>query len=98
MNIVIGLGGHALLRRDEEPTAANQLANIARSARILASVARDHSLLLTHGNGPQIGLLALREAAVAPDAAQPLDVLGAQTEGLIGHLLAQEFRTHVRGV
>jgi len=98
VNIVIGLGGHALLRRDEEPTAANQLANIARSARILASVARDHSLLLTHGNGPQIGLLALREAAVAPDAAQPLDVLGAQTEGLIGHLLAQEFRTHVRGV
>lgn len=98
MKIVIGLGGHALLRRDEEATAANQLANIASSARVLAPLVRDHSVLLTHGNGPQIGLLALRESAVAPESAQPLDVLGAQTEGLIGHLLAQEFRTHVRGV
>lgn len=98
MKLVVGLGGHALLRRDEEPTAANQLANITRSARILAPIVRDHSVLLTHGNGPQIGLLALREAAVAPESAQPLDVLGAQTEGLIGHLLAQEFRTHLPDV
>jgi carbamate kinase len=95
MRVVVGLGGHALLRRDERPTAANQLVNIARSAAVLAPLARDHSMVLTHGNGPQIGLLALREAAVAPESAQPLDVLGAQTEGLIGHLLAQAFRTHV---
>ena len=98
MRVVVGLGGHAILRRDESPTAANQLENIARAAGRLAPLVRDHSVLLTHGNGPQIGLLALREAAVAPDAAQPLDVLGAQTEGLIGHLLAQEFRTRVPGV
>jgi carbamate kinase len=98
VRIVVGLGGHALLRRDEEPTASNQLANIASSAAILAPLAREHSMVLTHGNGPQIGLLALREAAVAPESAQPLDVLGAQTEGLIGHLLAQEFRTHVPGI
>ncbi len=98
MKIVVGLGGHAILRRGEAPTAANQLGNIARAARLLAPLVREHSVLLTHGNGPQIGLLALREAAVAPESAQPLDVLGAQTEGLIGHLLAQEFRTHVPGI
>jgi len=96
MRIVTGLGGNALLRRDEAPTAANQLANIAGAARALAPVIREHDVVLTHGNGPQIGLLALLDAGGDAARGQPLDVLGAQTEGLLGHLLAQAFRTEVR--
>jgi len=98
MRIVVGLGGNALLKRGEEPTAANQLANIAAAARALAPVIRDHDVVLTHGNGPQIGLLALLYAESGAERSQPLDVLGAETDGLLGHLLAQAFRTEIRGL
>ena len=98
MRIVVALGGNALLRRDEEPTAGNQLINIAAAARALASVIRDHDVVLTHGNGPQIGLLALLYASAGAEKSQPLDVLGAETDGLLGHLLAQAFRTEIRGL
>ena len=90
MKLVVALGGNALLRRDQPPTAENQLANIRRAAQQLARVAAQHTLVLTHGNGPQVGLLALQAEAYTGVEAYPLDVLGAQTDGMIGYLLEQE--------
>ncbi len=90
MKLVVALGGNALLHRGEPPSAANQLANIRIAATQLARVAAKHQLVVTHGNGPQIGLLALESAAYAEVDAYPLDVLGAQTDGMIGYLLEQE--------
>lgn len=89
MRIVIALGGNALLRRDEPLTEANQRRNIAVAAASLAPIARDHALVITHGNGPQVGLLALQSAAVGSSEAYPLDVLDAETEGMIGYLIEQ---------
>ena len=71
-------------------TAANQRANVQVAAKALAPIALDHELVITHGNGPQVGLLALQGAAYHPDDVFPLDVLGAETEGLIGYLIEQE--------
>ena len=90
MRIVVALGGNALLRRGEPMTTANQRANARLAAEALAPIALEHELVITHGNGPQVGLLALQGAAYHPDDAFPLDVLGAQTEGLIGYLIEQE--------
>ena len=90
MRIVVALGGNALLRRGEPMTAENQRANIRRAAAVLAElVAAGHSLVITHGNGPQVGLLAL-QAAASPDAPFPLDVLDAESAGMIGYVLQQE--------
>ena len=90
MRIVVALGVNALLRRGQPMTAANQRANVRVAAEALAPVALAHELVITHGNGPQVGLLALQGAAYHPDDAFPLDVLGAETEGLIGYLIEQE--------
>ncbi len=90
MKILIALGGNALLRRDQVLSAENQLANIRSAAAQLARIALKHTLVLTHGNGPQVGLLSLQAAAYHGVAPYPLDVLGAQTEGMIGYLLEQE--------
>ena len=91
MKLVVALGGNALLRRDQAPTAENQLDNIRRAAVQLARVAAAHDeLVITHGNGPQVGLLALQAAAYTAVEGYPLDVLGAQTDGMIGYLLEQE--------
>jgi carbamate kinase len=90
MKLVIALGGNALLRRDQALTAENQLENIRRAATQLARVASAHQLVLTHGNGPQVGLLALQGAAYTTVETYPLDVLGAETDGMIGYLLEQE--------
>ncbi|WP_429925698.1 carbamate kinase (plasmid) [Agrobacterium vitis] len=90
MLIVAALGGNALLRRGEPLTAENQRANVRRAATALAAlISEGHSLVITHGNGPQVGLLALETAG--PDGAGlPLDVLGAETEGMIGYMIEQE--------
>ncbi len=90
MRIVAALGGNALLRRGQPMTAENQRANIAVAARALLPLAMEHDLILTHGNGPQVGLLALQNAAYRPDELYPLDILDAETEGMIGYLLEQE--------
>lgn len=90
VRVVVAVGGNALLRRGEPLTAANQRANVRAVAPGLAAVARTHQLVLSHGNGPQVGLLALQAAAYAEVEPYPLDVLGAQTEGMIGYLLEQE--------
>tara|TARA_R100000935_G_scaffold55035_1_gene84600 strand:+ start:105 stop:1040 length:936 start_codon:yes stop_codon:yes gene_type:complete len=96
VKIVVALGGNALLRRDQAPTAENQLTNIRRAASQLARVAANHDLVLTHGNGPQVGLLALQADAYIEVDAYPLDVLGAQTDGMIGYLLEQELGNQLR--
>lgn len=90
MRIVIALGGNALLRRGEPPTAANQRRNVRIAAGALAPIARRHDLVITHGNGPQVGLLALQGTACKPDETYPLDILDAETEGMIGYLIEQE--------
>jgi carbamate kinase len=90
MRVVIALGGNALLRRGEPMTAQAQRSNVRMAAPMLASVARRHQLVLTHGNGPQIGLLALQGTAFPHTDTFPLDVLGAQTEGMIGYVIEQE--------
>jgi carbamate kinase len=90
MRILIALGGNALLRRDENLTAENQRRNVRRAAEALAPLAREHELVITHGNGPQVGLLALQSAAYDPQAVYPLDVLDAESEGMIGYLIEQE--------
>ena len=90
MRVVAALGGNALLRRGQPMTAENQRANIAVAARALLPIALEHDLVLTHGNGPQVGLLSLQNAAYKPDEEYPLDILDAETEGMIGYLLEQE--------
>jgi len=90
MRVLVALGGNALLKRGEPMTADAQRQNIRVAARALAPVARDHELVLSHGNGPQVGLLALQAAAFTEVEAYPLDVLGAETEGMVGYLIEQE--------
>ena len=90
MRILVALGGNALLRRGEAMTAENQRRNVRVAAEALAPLAREHALVISHGNGPQVGLLALQGAAYLPVEAYPLDVLGAQTEGMIGYMIEQE--------
>ncbi len=90
MRVVAALGGNALLRRGEPMTAEKQRANVAVAARALLPIALEHDLVLTHGNGPQVGLLSLQNAAYKPEEEYPLDILDAETEGMIGYLLEQE--------
>ena len=90
MRILVALGGNALLRRGEAMTAENQRRNVRIAAEALAPLGREHQLIISHGNGPQVGLLALQGEAYTKVAAYPLDVLGAQTEGMIGYMIEQE--------
>jgi carbamate kinase len=90
MRILIALGGNALLRRGEPMTVANQIANIRHAATQIARLAEGNQLIITHGNGPQVGLLALQAAAAGASFAAPLDVLDAESEGMIGYLIEQE--------
>lgn len=87
MRILVALGGNALLRRDQPADASTQQQNIEVAARGLATIAADHELVITHGNGPQVGLLALQNAAYEEVAPYPLDVLGAESEGMVGYML-----------
>jgi carbamate kinase len=90
MRVVVALGGNALLRRGEPLTAENQRANARVACKALAPVALEHELVISHGNGPQVGLLALQGSAYTEVDPYPLDLLGAQTEGMIGYLIQQE--------
>ena len=88
MRIVVALGGNALLKRGQPLTAQAQATALADVAGLLASVvANGHQLVITHGNGPQVGLLALQSAAGPAVSALPLDVLGAESEGWIGYAI-----------
>ena len=90
MRVVVALGGNALLKRGEEPTSGNQRRNVRIACRALAPLAEEHQLVITHGNGPQVGLLALQSASYEEVEEYPLDVLGAQTEGMLGYYIQQE--------
>ena len=90
MRVVVALGGNALLKRGESLTAENQRANARVACKALAPVALEHELVISHGNGPQVGLLALQGSAYTEVDPYPLDLLGAQTEGMIGYLIQQE--------
>ena len=95
MRIVVALGGNALLRRGEPAEAETQRRNVALAAFALGAVAAEHELVVTHGNGPQVGLLALEADAYRAVSPYPLDVLGAESQGMIGYLLAQALRGEV---
>ena len=90
MKVVVALGGNALLKRGEPMTADAQRANVRVAAESLARIAKDHQLVISHGNGPQVGLLALEAAAYEEVEAYPFDILGAETQGMIGYLIEQE--------
>jgi carbamate kinase len=90
MRVVVALGGNALLRRGQELSAENQRANARAACRALAPLALEHELVVSHGNGPQVGLLALQGSAYKDVEVYPLDVLGSQTEGMIGYIIQQE--------
>ncbi|HEY2055015.1 MAG TPA: carbamate kinase [Solirubrobacterales bacterium] len=90
MKVVVALGGNALLQRGEALSAENQRTNARAAAKALAPVAQKNELVVSHGNGPQVGLLALQNSAYSDVDPYPLDLLGAQTEGMIGHVLQQE--------
>jgi carbamate kinase len=91
MRVVIALGGNAILRRGESMTPENQRTNVRRAAEAIGEViAAGHDVVVTHGNGPQVGLMALQDMAYDATLASPIDVLGAETEGMIGYLIEQE--------
>lgn len=93
MKIVVALGGNALLKRGEPMTEAVQRGNIHTAAvSLLALIQAGHQLIITHGNGPQVGLIALQADAGPEDGHYPLDVLGAESQGMIGYLIEQELR------
>jgi len=90
MRVVVALGGNALLQRGQVMNAENQRDNIRIAVKQLAEVHKNHQLVIAHGNGPQVGLLALMEAAYTAVDPYPLDVLGAETIGMIGYVIEQE--------
>jgi carbamate kinase len=98
MLIVIALGGNALLRQREPMTAETQRTNVKRAvAALLPLFETGQQLVITHGNGPQVGLLALQAAAGPKDGAYPLDVLDAESEGMVGYLIEQELDNALPG-
>ncbi|MDB2384837.1 carbamate kinase [Endozoicomonas sp.] len=97
MLVVIALGGNAILQRNQPLEAHLQRENIRKAAESIAKVARKHQVILTHGNGPQVGLLALMNEAYKDVNSYPLDALGAQTQGMIGFIFEQELRNFMPG-
>lgn len=98
MRVVVAVGGNALLERGEVPLAETQERHVGVAVEALAPLAADHDLVITHGNGPQVGLLA-NESALDPDLPGPysLDVLGAESQGMIGYFLLQAFENALPG-
>jgi carbamate kinase len=98
VRVVIALGGNAILKRGEQMTADNQRLNVKRAAEAIAKVIEaGHEVVITHGNGPQVGLMALQDLAYDPALASPIDCLVAETQGLIGYLLQQELSNATGG-
>jgi carbamate kinase len=97
MLVVVALGGNALLRRGEPLDAGTQRRNVQSAAAAIAVIAREHRVVVTHGNGPQIGMLALQSQAGKAAAPYPLDVLGAESEGMIGYMIEQALENQLPG-
>lgn len=95
--LVIALGGNALLQRGEILSAENQQRSIQVFAQRVATLARDYQLVIVHGNGPQVGLLALQNAAYTESPAWPLDILVAESQGMIGAAIAQALTQNTGG-
>ncbi|WEM41962.1 carbamate kinase [Photobacterium sp. DA100] len=90
--VVVALGGNALLRRGEPLEADIQRQNIAKAAQTIAEIGKEYNVVLVHGNGPQVGLLALQGLEYKKVSPYPLDVLGSETQGMIGYMLMQELK------
>ena len=90
MRIVIALGGNALLQKGQPLEASIQQENIIRACRAIAEIVGDHDLIITHGNGPQVGLLALQAESYKEVKPYPLDILDAETEGMLGYQITRE--------
>jgi carbamate kinase len=97
VRLVVALGGNALLLRGEAADIDTQRSNVSVAVSGIAELARSHEVVVTHGNGPQVGLLALQNEMLTELNPYPLDVLGAESEGLIGYLLEQELVNHLPG-
>jgi carbamate kinase len=97
MRLVIAIGGNALLKRGEPLSAANQARNMASSAIGLAQICIGHEVALVHGNGPQVGMLALEASLYKEVPPYPFDVLGAESQGMIGYVIAQAMRAALPG-
>ena len=98
MRVVIALGGNALLKRGEELSVKVQRQNVvAAAAAIVEVIAAGHQVIITHGNGPQVGLMALQDAAYDSRSASPLDVLCAESQGMIGYMIAHELQNALNG-
>jgi carbamate kinase len=95
--VVVALGGNALLKRGEPPDAETQRRNVRVAARAVSGIAAAHDVVVTHGNGPQVGLLALQALAYRDVPAYPLDVLGAESEGMLGYVIERELRNALPG-
>ncbi|HET9592141.1 MAG TPA: carbamate kinase [Solirubrobacterales bacterium] len=95
MRILLALGGNALLRRGETASAENQRRNVETAAEAIVDLAAEHEVVVTHGNGPQVGLLALQNESFPDVPAYPLDVLGAESEGMVGHMLELALRNRM---
>lgn len=97
MRIVIAIGGNALLKRGEPLSADNQARNMATSAIGLAQICAGHEVAIVHGNGPQVGLLALEASLYKEVPPYPFDILGAESQGMIGYVIAQAMRNALPG-
>src|ERR1043165_6206003 len=97
MRIVVALGGNALLKRGEPQTLEVQRRNARVAAQAIATIANGHELIITHGNGPQVGQLALQNAQGGAESPYPLDILGAETDGMSGYVLEQELNNALGG-
>ena len=98
MRIVVALGGNAMLERGQKPDASVQIENVLTAVNALAPLAEEHELIITHGNGPQVGVLALQSANDEKlSEPYPFDTLGAMTQGMIGYWLQQGFQNALPG-
>ena len=93
MKVVVALGGTALAKRHEPLDSEVQRRNVARAAAAIAAITRTHEVIVTHGSAPQVGMLAMQGEAYAEVDPYPLDLLGAETEGMIGYLIERELRS-----
>ena len=95
MKIVIGIGGNALLQRGQVAEFSTLKINAENACRSIAQLAAKHQLIITHGNGPQVGLLSLQASAYKKISAYPFDVLNAESQGMIGYLLVQQLENEL---
>ncbi|MFH1696548.1 MAG: carbamate kinase [Candidatus Diapherotrites archaeon] len=97
--VLVALGGNALIREHQLGKYAEQMRNVRRTCRLVAKIVkRGHDVIVTHGNGPQVGNLQVQmQAAKCRVPAMPLDVSGAMTQAQVGYMLQQALSNYIRG-